>query len=152
MPTHKGGHDAGTCNSDKITCCSQKGTSHPLTGTKLPQNSCCMGLKLSGHTRGRHRECYSFCHCVPIVIMSLQRVPATHPCYMTCVWTTHDFVPATCRCDISLHHVPLCVGTFKCKHIPHKFNLMDANKKCFFIPHFRLQPTSELPFPVLYTK
>ena len=46
-----------------------------------------------------------FCSCY---ILPLRVDPAT--CLM---WTMHNFVAATCPCDMSLHHGPSCAGNLR---------------------------------------
>ena len=123
---------AATCCSHKIMCCSYRRMSHlcnvlsfwhvPWSWTRwtrcnMSQGQNCpsytsLHVKLSRHTGGHgaatcSSNMYSphFYVCVRNVIFSLLHAPY--------VWPTQDFVVATCRCDLTQHHDPSYVGSFK---------------------------------------
>ena len=61
------------------------------------------------------------------------------------VWTTHDFVAAACRCDISLRHDPSCARTLSVKsswHIDSKWHFFSHNKDSFrtFTVLYKIRP------------
>ena len=92
-----------------------------LQHAKYPPNWCCTVMKVSVHTRGHVAATYPwdvypqhFHVCANVVILSLLHVPATRPCYMSPQCVLHTFfVPATCRCDMSLQHDPSCLPTLR---------------------------------------
>ena len=108
-----------------------------VAGTKYPPNWCCTIIKVSVHTKGHVAatcpwDMYPqhFHMGANDVILSLLHAPGyTSLLHVASVCTTQVFVPATCRCDMSLQHDPLCLPTLK--QIPQKiFHVID-NFQCY---------------------
>ena len=91
-----------------------------VAGTRYPPNWHCTVIKVSVHTRGHVATTYRwdmypqhFHVCANVVILSLLHLPAIRPCYMSPQCVLHKFfVPAACRCNMSLQHDPSCLPTF----------------------------------------
>ena len=73
----------------------------PSRGTKLPKKSFCSSLKLSGYTRGqvlvrwsRYNLC--MCVCTQCDFLAATCLSYTSLLHVPYVWTTYDFVAATC--------------------------------------------------------